>query len=165
MNHGQGEGRIPLLLADRRVDGHQAEPHLQLDLSSADAADRRTSTSCVPRIGSRSIFLEIVVLPAPATRSTQVRTRKWCVPLLGRAKQFVDVAFAVANMHAASRIDKRRRLLQVLQPAKTLFLFDGDPSRIDRVPAPVNAAPLEGIGSFELLARPELDGRQAQGFA
>jgi hypothetical protein len=37
----------------------------------------RTSTSWLPRIGSRAIFLATVVPPEPASRSTHVRTRKW----------------------------------------------------------------------------------------
>ena len=40
--------------------------------------DPRTSTCMGPRIGSRCIFLAMVVFPVPASRSTHVRTRK-CV--------------------------------------------------------------------------------------
>src|SRR6516165_6384828 len=72
-----------------------------------------------------------------------------------RAKQLEYVTFAVANMNTAGRLtESPRGLRQVRQPAKALLLLDGNPRGVDML--------LAFIGALELLARPELDGCQAQ---
>jgi hypothetical protein len=61
-------------------------------------------------------------------------------------------------MHATlGRSRQPAGLAQVLQPAKALLLLHGNPGGIDLA--------LERIGAFEALARPKLDGAQAQGQA
>nr|WP_247892731.1 hypothetical protein [Azospirillum baldaniorum] len=76
--------------------------------------------------------------------------------LLSQAEQLVDVALAIANVDAASRIAEQfRGPAQVLQPADTLLLLDGNPRRVD--------LSLEGGGSLELGPGPELDRAEPQG--
>src|SRR6516164_5582641 len=86
-----------------------------------------------------------------------------CSQRLTLAEKLINVAFAVSDMHAAFGFTEiRSRLSYVLQPADAFFLFDGDARGVDRMLAAVDAFALEGIGSLELLARPELDRRQPE---
>ena len=93
--------------------------------------------------------------PSPASRSTQVLTRK-CVPsFLGQAEQLVDVALAVTDMDASSWIaEQRRGLPHVVQPPDALLLLDRNPRRIDLL--------LERGGPLELLPGPEFHRRQPE---
>ena len=97
----------------------------------------------------------MVVPPPSASRSTQVRTRKWVLASAGGAEQLEDVALAVADVDAPGRVAQQLRgLPEVLQPADALLLLDRDAGGVD--------LPLQGVGPLELLAGPELDGRQAE---
>ena len=74
---------------------------------------------------------------------------------LRSTEEFIDVALAVANVDTALPVcqsDGGR--FQILQPANAFFLFNGHPCGIDLL--------FEGIASFKLASRPELDGSQSQ---
>src|SRR6266567_1110474 len=75
--------------------------------------------------------------------------------LLCRAEKLVDVALAITDMNASSWIiQKRRGLLQIVQPSDAFLLLDGNARRVD--------LPLERGGPFEFLPGPEFDGRQSE---
>lgn len=72
-----------------------------------------------------------------------------CAEVMGETEQFIDVALAVTDMDAAARhTEQRRRLTQVLQPAKASLLFDRHAGRVELA--------FERVRALELLPRPEL---------
>ena len=75
--------------------------------------------------------------------------------LLCCAEQFIDIAFAIPAMDTASWVTaERRRLSDILQPAKAFFFFNRHACRID--------FSFQGIGTFKLAPAPELDRGQPQ---
>src|SRR5688500_11295351 len=75
--------------------------------------------------------------------------------VLRQAEEFVDVALPVPEMDATRRLAQQfGGLLQVLQPANTLFGLDRHSRGVD--------LPLQGIGPLELAPGPELDRRQPE---
>src|SRR5947209_16509978 len=68
---------LPHLLADRRVDRHRAEPQVHAGRRWPPAVVPHRHVVAVPQTGSRAIFFATVVCPWPASRSMQVRTKKW----------------------------------------------------------------------------------------
>lgn len=76
MDHRQVQRGVALLLANRRQDVNAAVSEFKNRL--ADAALAVAGLDAVqPLDATSSIASEIVWLPSPARRSTQVRTRKW----------------------------------------------------------------------------------------
>lgn len=55
--------------------------------------------------------------------------------IMGHAEELVDVTLTVADMHATARIPEQDDgLPDVVQPAETLLLLDGNPRGIDLLP-------------------------------
>src|SRR5262245_35323624 len=114
----------------------------------------RTSMRYRPLISALAMSVATVFFPSPASRSTQVRTRKWVPLSFCCAEELINVAFAVADMHAPPRISQRcGGLPQVLQPYALLALYR-NARWVDLL--------LQCCRSLELFPVPELDGRQAE---
>src|SRR5215467_13098145 len=115
----------------------------------------RTSMRYRPLISALAMSVATVCFPSPASRSTQVRTRKMGADLFCCAEELINVAFAVADMHAPRRISQLcGGLPQVLQPAYALLMLYRNACWVDLL--------LQCCRSLELFPVPELDGRQAE---
>lgn len=148
MQDGERQRGIALLLADwwqhrdaavAQFDRGRADPPRPVaDLDAMQTLDG----DLAHRVGDR--VPTVAGQPIDATAHDEVRAE-----VVSQAKQLVDVALAVADMDAAARRpEQRRRLTQVLQPAKALLLLDRHAGRIDLA--------LECVRAFELFPRPEL---------
>lgn len=75
--------------------------------------------------------------------------------LLGQTEEFVNIALAISDVHGTIRIVQQcGGLLNVLQPANALFLFDRHTSRIDPV--------LQSVSSMKFISISELNCGQTE---
>ena len=88
--------------------------------------------------------------------TTDGRTLILGLCLLRLTEKLINVALAISDMHALARLlQKCGGLPHVFQPADAFLLLYWHPRNIDLL--------LQGIGSLELFAAPELYRRQSQG--
>src|SRR5205085_4760089 len=123
MEHGQGEGRIALLLSDRRQDVNAAVS--DFDSCHADMALGVANLNTVlpgdlhvlHLIGNRMVS----ILRQPVDTASD---QKMSAQLLCYAEELVNVALPIADMDAPRRFaEQRRRLTHVFQPADALLLL------------------------------------------
>ena len=145
---------VALLLADRRQDVNAAVSEFKNRLAGAALAVADLD-AVQPLDGNLSHCIRDCVVAIASQTVNAGSHQKMGSRRMRRAEQLVDVALAVADVDTSWRFaEKLCGLRQIFKPSHALLLLDGDPRGIDLL--------LERVGAFELLARPELDGRQSQ---
>ncbi|WP_244562510.1 hypothetical protein [Ensifer aridi] len=152
VNDGKIQCRISLLLADGRQHPDPFEADIQIDFGDLIGIganfDEMPADSFNIAHFSRYCVIPVAGQAVDDRAHDEVRAE-----LLGQAVELVDITFAVADMNASVWLtEKVDGLTQILKPTDAFLGFDRNTCRID-LAFELGCTP-------ELVAAPELDGRQ-----
>ena len=144
MDHCQVERRVSFLFADRRQHGDALEPDLQCGLGCLALVIAHFDVMKALDVGLLHLgcnrMAAVAGKPIDAGADEEVRAQ-----IVREAEQFINVAFAITDMNATLRLTEAfDRLPEILKPANTFLLLDGNTGWVDLL--------FERGCPFELLA-------------